>query len=42
MMVNYAMKILGLVPNTFLTCEFKDINNQTAEMKNYMKLACQL
>ena len=42
MMVNYAMKILWKVPNTFLTCAFKDIENQTAELKNYIKLACQL
>lgn len=42
MLVNYAVKVLGLQPNTWLNCAFNDITDQSAEMKWYIKLACQL
>ncbi len=42
MMVNYAIKVLGKYPDTSLSCEFDDIANETTEMKNYIKRACQL
>ena len=39
-MVNYALKLLNKTPNTWLLCEFKDMNNEPMEMKFYAKLAC--
>jgi hypothetical protein len=42
MMVNYAVKVLGLKPDTSKKCDFKDISNQSAELKGYIGLACQL
>ena len=42
MMVNYATEVLGLTPNTSLTCEFTDVANQTEELQGYIKEACQL
>jgi hypothetical protein len=42
MMVNYAIKVLNITPNTGLACSFTDIAKQTAEMQGYVKLACQL
>ncbi len=42
MMSNYAIKILGKVPNTWALCEFDDIADQSTEMKFYIKLSCQL
>ena len=42
MMVNYAVKVLWLKPDTTKTCNFSDINNQTPEMQGYIKLSCQL
>jgi hypothetical protein len=41
-MTNYAITVLGKVPNTWVVCEFKDISHETAEMKFYTKLICQL
>lgn len=41
-MANYATKVLGKSPNTWIMCEFNDIANETSEMKFYAKLACQL
>jgi hypothetical protein len=42
MISNFAINKLGLKPNTGTVCEFTDINNETAEMKFYANLACQL
>jgi hypothetical protein len=42
MMVNYAVKVMGLKPDTTKTCSFDDIANQNAELKWYIKLSCQL
>lgn len=42
MMSNFAINTLGLKPNTGTICEFTDMDNETAEMKFYAKLACQL
>ena len=42
MMVNYAIKVLGRTVDTWATCNFTDIVDQTPEMKTYIKLACQL
>lgn len=42
MMVNYAIKELGKYPDTSLACEFDDIADQSSELKNYIKRACQL
>jgi len=42
MMVNYAIKVLNKTINTGLVCEFDDIFNETAEMRSYIKFACQL
>ena len=42
MMVNYAVKVMGRKPDTTKTCSFGDIANQTPEIQEYIKLACQL
>lgn len=42
MIVNYAVKVLLLKPDTTKTCEFNDIEKETTELQWYMKLACQL
>lgn len=42
MMVNYAIKVMSGVVNSGRVCEFNDIAEQSAEMKLYIKLACQL
>lgn len=44
MMANYATEVLGLTPDTDETdCEdFSDINNQSAELQDYITEACQL
>jgi len=42
MIVNYAQKVLGLSPDQSLSCEFADIASQSAELKGYIKEACQL
>ena len=42
MMVNYAEGVLGLSPNEWLTCNFTDIDDQSTELKGYIKEACQL
>ena len=42
MMVNYAIKVLGIYIDTSLPCTFNDLGSQTTEMKNYAKRACQL
>ena len=42
MISNFAITLGGLTPNTSLDCEFDDIGNQSAEMKFYIKLSCQL
>ncbi len=38
----FAIKVAGLVPDTGASCNFADVWNQTAEMKLYIKLSCQL
>lgn len=42
MMVNYAIEVLGLEPDTTATCNFTDIANETEELQGYIKQACQL
>ena len=42
MMVNYAIKVLGLKPDTTKTCSFGDVASQTDELQLYIKLSCQL
>ena len=42
MMVNYAIKVLDLKPNTMKTCSFDDTSKESAELKGYMTYACQL
>ena len=42
MMSNFAMNFLGKKPDMSKSCEFDDLANQDAEMKYYIKTACQL
>ncbi|MEI6118255.1 MAG: hypothetical protein WCP92_03255 [bacterium] len=42
MIVNFAITLGGLTPNTGKQCTFTDIAHQSAEMKFYIKLSCQL
>ncbi|MEI6672486.1 MAG: S-layer homology domain-containing protein [bacterium] len=42
MMVNYAVEVKGLTPDTTKTCEFTDVANQTDELQGYITKACQL
>ena len=42
MMVNYAIKILHKTIDTWANCSFGDLNDQSTEMKLYIKYACQL
>jgi hypothetical protein len=42
MMTEFAIKILKVKPDTTLACYFPDITSETAEMKFYIKTACQL
>ena len=42
MMVNYAVDVLGLTPNTSKPCNFTDIANQSDELRGYITEACQL
>jgi len=42
MISNFAIKQLGKTPNTWMVCDFTDIENQNAEIQFYIKLACQL
>ena len=42
MMVNYAIKVLGMQANTGALCEFDDVADQSTELKLYIKLSCQL
>jgi hypothetical protein len=42
MMTEFAIKILKVKPDTTLACSYSDIGNETAEMKFYIKTACQL
>jgi len=42
MMSEYAIKVLGLTPNTARKCVFSDMQNQPAELKQYAIIACQL
>jgi hypothetical protein len=42
MIVNFAIKELGKVPNTGLNCSFDDMKNETTERQRYARLACQL
>lgn len=38
----FAIKALKIIPDTNRICEFSDINNESDELKYYMKLSCQL
>lgn len=42
MMVNYAIKVMWLTPDTTKTCSFDDIGNQPTDMQAYITLSCQL
>ncbi len=42
MIVNYANKVLNLQPDTSKNCNFSDIWSQNAELRWYIKLACQM
>lgn len=42
MISNFAIKELKKTPNTWMICNFTDMNNETTEMMFYSKLACQL
>ena len=42
MISNFAITLGGLTPNTGEQCIFTDIAQQSTEMKNYIKLSCQL
>ena len=42
MMSNYDIKIMSGIIDTWRQCNFKDITNQSSEMKSYIKLSCQL
>lgn len=42
MISNFAITLGGLTPNTGANCDFTDITSQSAEMKFYIKLSCQL
>jgi hypothetical protein len=33
MIVNYAVNVLGRIPDTSINCEFNDISNQSWEMQ---------
>lgn len=38
----FAIKVLGLVPDTSRACIFPDIKNEAQELQYYIKLSCQL
>jgi hypothetical protein len=42
MISNYAINVMGMTPDTSKACNFNDIAAEDAEMKNYIKTACQL
>jgi S-layer homology domain len=42
MISNYAINVMGMEPDTSKTCNFNDIAGEDAEMKGYIKTACQL
>ncbi|MCX6824520.1 MAG: hypothetical protein NT085_05365 [candidate division SR1 bacterium] len=42
MLSQFAIKVIGKTPDTTKSCIFTDIGSQTQEMKNYIKLVCQL
>ena len=42
MITEFAIRVLGKQPNTKLICSFSDTANESAEMKFYIKTACQL
>lgn len=42
MIVNYAIKVMWLKPDTTKTCSFGDIGNQASDLQVYIKLSCQL
>ncbi len=42
MIVNYAMNVLGKTLDTSKSCNFNDLDSQNAELKWYIKQACQL
>jgi len=41
-MVNYAINILWKTLDTWVVCDFEDIQNESSEMRFYAKWACQL
>jgi len=42
MMSNYATEVLGLTPDTSVTCDFTDVANESDELQGYITEACQL
>jgi len=42
MISEYATKIVGLQPDNNKKCYFSDIDDESEEMKYYMRLSCKL
>jgi hypothetical protein len=42
MISNYAMHVLGRVPDVSKVCLFSDMQSESSEMQHYAVLACQL
>jgi hypothetical protein len=42
MISEYAIKVVGLMPNNNTKCDFSDISNESEEMKYYTRLSCKL
>jgi len=42
MISNFAITLGGFSPDTSKSCTFEDTANQSAEMKFYIKISCQL
>jgi len=42
MISNFAINVVGLKINTWVTCNFTDMTKESAEMKLYAKISCQL
>lgn len=38
----FAIKVIGLVPDESKKCEFTDISKEIPELQYYMRLACKL
>jgi hypothetical protein len=38
----FAIKVIGLIPDESRTCDFNDIDNEIPELQYYMRLSCKL